>query len=64
MPMDHGFLAAISKYTHVPLTGTGLEIYPSLLGSLMYAAACTRSEISTVLSILGSAKANPRVAHM
>jgi hypothetical protein len=33
-PMDPGFLAAIPKQTHVPLTGTDLEIYPSLLGSL------------------------------
>jgi hypothetical protein len=34
MPMDQGFLAAISKQTHVPLTETNLEIYPSVLGSL------------------------------
>jgi hypothetical protein len=34
MHMDHGFLAAISKHTHVPLTGTDRDIYPSLFGSL------------------------------
>jgi hypothetical protein len=64
LPMDHGFLAAISKQTHVPLTGTDKDIYPSLLGSLQYAAVCTRPDISTALSILGSAQANPTVAHM
>jgi hypothetical protein len=64
IPMDPGFLVAISKQTHVPLTGTDRDIYPSLLGSLRYAAVCTRPDISTALSILGSAQANPRVAHM
>jgi hypothetical protein len=64
MPMDPGFLAAISKQTHVPLTGTDRDIYPSLLGSLQYAAVCTRPDISTALSILGCAQANPTVAHM
>jgi hypothetical protein len=34
LPMDPGFLAAISKQTHVPLTGTDLKIYPIMLGSL------------------------------
>jgi hypothetical protein len=62
--MDHGFLVAISKQTHVPLTGTDRDIYPSLLGSLQYTAVCTRPDISTALSILGSAQANPTVAHM
>jgi hypothetical protein len=64
LPMDPGFLAAISKQTLVPLTGTDRDIYPSLLGSLQYAAVCTRPDISTALSILGSAQANPTVAHM
>jgi hypothetical protein len=64
LPMDPGSLAAISKQTHVPLTGTDRDIYPSLLGSLHYAAVCTRPDISTALSILGSAHANPTVAHM
>jgi hypothetical protein len=64
LPMDPGFLAAISKQTHVPLTGTDRDIYPSLLGSLQYAVVCTIPDISTALSILGSAHANPSVAHM
>jgi hypothetical protein len=64
LPMDHGFLDAISKQTHVPLTGTDLAIYPSLLDTLHYAAVCTRLDISTALSIPGSAHANPTVAHM
>jgi hypothetical protein len=64
MPMDHGLLAAISKQTLVPLTGTDRDIYLSMLGSLQYAANCTRPDISTALSILGSAQANPNVAHM
>jgi hypothetical protein len=64
LPMDPGFLAAISKQTHVPLTGTDRDVYPSLLGRLQYAAVCTRPDISTALSILGSAQANPTVAHM
>jgi hypothetical protein len=64
MPMDPGFLAAISKQTPVPLTGTDRDIYPSLLGSLKYAAVCTRPDISTALCILGLAQASPTVAHM
>jgi hypothetical protein len=64
LPMDPGFLAAISKQTLVPLTGTDRDIYPCLLGSLQYAAFCTRPDISTALSILGSAQANTTVAHM
>jgi bifunctional pyridoxal-dependent enzyme with beta-cystathionase and maltose regulon repressor activities len=62
--MDHGFLAAISKEIHEPLTGTNLAIYPSLLGSLKYAAVCTCPDISTAFNILGSAQANPTVSHM
>jgi hypothetical protein len=64
LPMDPCFLAAVSKQTPVPLTGTDRDIYPSLLGNLQYAAVFTRSDISTALSIMGSAQANPTVAHM
>jgi hypothetical protein len=64
LPMDPGFLAPISKQTAVPLTGTDRDVYPSMLGSLQYAAVCTRPDISTALSIMGSAHANPTVAHM
>jgi hypothetical protein len=64
VPMDPGFLAAIANQTPVPLTCTDQDIYPSLLGSLQYAAVCTRPDISTALSILGFAQANLTVAHM
>jgi hypothetical protein len=64
LPMDPCFIAAMSKQTHVPLTRTDRDIYPSMLGSLQYAAVCIRPDISTTLSILGSAKANLTVAHM
>jgi hypothetical protein len=64
LPMDHGFLATISKHTYVPLTGTDLEVYPSMIGSLQYTAVCTRPDISIALSILGSTQDNPTVAHM
>jgi hypothetical protein len=62
--MDHGFLAGLAHMTSPPLTGVAKDVYPSLLGSLMYAAVCTRPDISTALSILGSAKASPTDAHM
>jgi hypothetical protein len=39
-------------------------VYRSLLGSLQYAALCTIPDISTALSILGSAQANTTMAHM
>jgi hypothetical protein len=64
LPMDPGFLAAMSRETPVPRTGTDRDIYPSLLGSLQYAVVYTRPDISTTLSIRGSAQANPSVAHM
>jgi hypothetical protein len=64
LPIDPGFLDAISMQTLVPLTGTDRDVYPNLLGSLQYAAVCTRPDISTALSILGSTQANPSVAHM
>jgi hypothetical protein len=34
------------------------------LGSLQYAAVCTRPDVSTALSILGSAQASPTDAHL
>jgi hypothetical protein len=62
--MDPGFLAAVSEQTHKPLTRSELEIYPSMFGSLQHAAVCTQPDISTSLSIIGSAQAYPTVAHM
>jgi hypothetical protein len=61
LPMDPGFLAAISKQIPMPLTGTDRDIYPSLLGRLHYADVRTIPDISKALSILGSAHANPSV---
>jgi hypothetical protein len=62
--MDPGFLAGLAHMTSPPLTGLAKDVYPSLMGSLMYAAVCTRPDVSTALSILGSAQASPTDAHM
>jgi hypothetical protein len=64
LPMDPGFLAALAHITSPPLTGVVKDVYPSVLGSLQYAAACTRPDVSTALSILGSAQASPTDAHL
>jgi hypothetical protein len=50
--------------TSPPLTGVAKDAYPSLMGSLLYAAVYTRPDVSTALSILGSAQASPTDAHM
>jgi hypothetical protein len=42
-----------------PLTGVAKGIYSSLLGTLQYAAVCTRPHVSKALSILGSAQTHP-----
>jgi hypothetical protein len=63
LPMDSGFLSSIASSTLTPLTCPARDVYPSLLGSLKYAAICSRLDISTALSILGSAQANPSVQH-
>jgi hypothetical protein len=34
------------------------------MGSLKYAAVCTRPDISTALSIMGTAQASPTAAHL
>jgi hypothetical protein len=64
LPMDPGFLAGLCHMTSPPLTGVAKDVYPSLLGSLQYAAVCTRPDVSTALSILGSAQASPTDAHL
>jgi hypothetical protein len=43
---------------------TGMDVYPSLLGNLLYAAVWTRPYVSTALSTLGSTRANPTEAHL
>jgi hypothetical protein len=62
--MDPGFLAGLAHMTSPYLTGVAKDVYPSLLGSLQYAAVCTRPDVSTALSILGSAQASPTDAHL
>jgi hypothetical protein len=62
--MDPGFLAGLAQMPSPPLTGVAKGVYPSLMGSLQYAAVCTRPDVSTALSILRSAQASPTDAHM
>jgi hypothetical protein len=64
LPMDPGFLAGLAHMTLPPLAGVDKDVYPSLMGSLHCAAVCTRPNVSTALSILGSAKASPTDAHL
>jgi hypothetical protein len=64
LPMDPGFLSGLAHMASPPLTGVAKDVYPSLLGSLQYAAVCTRLDITTALSILGFAHANPTEAHL
>jgi hypothetical protein len=64
LPMDPGLLAGLEYMTSPPLTGVAKDVYPSLPGSLQYAAVCTRPDVSTALSTLGSAQASPTDAHM
>jgi hypothetical protein len=60
LPMDPGFLAGLAHMTSPPLIGVAKDVYPNLMGSLIYAAVSTRPDFSTALSILGSAQASPR----
>jgi hypothetical protein len=62
--MDPGFLAGLAHMTSPPLTGVAKDVYPSLMSNLHYAAVCTRPDVSTALSILGSAQASPTDAHL
>jgi hypothetical protein len=62
--MDPGFLAGLAHMTSPSLTGVAKDVYPSLLGSLQYAAVSTRPDVSTALSILGLAQASPTDAHL
>jgi hypothetical protein len=65
LPMDPGFLAGLARMaSSPPLTGVAKNIYPGLLGNLQYTAVCTRPDVSTALSILGSAQASPTDAHL
>jgi hypothetical protein len=64
LPMDPGFLGGLAHMASPLLTGVAKDAYPSLLGSPQYAAVCTRPDVSTALSILGSAQASPTDAHL
>jgi hypothetical protein len=63
LPMDPRFLSGIAATPLTPLIGHARDVYPSLLGSLQYAVICSRPDIATALSILGSAQANPSFHH-
>jgi hypothetical protein len=64
LPMDPGFVSGLARVDSLLLTGMGKDIYPNLLGSLMYAPVCTHPNVSTTLSILGSAVAKPTEVHL
>jgi hypothetical protein len=64
LPMDPSFLATVDTVTLVPLTGTSLEAYIVLLGSLQYAAVFSRTSISTAFSIFGAAESDPSELHL
>jgi hypothetical protein len=64
LPMDPGFLSGLAHMASPSLNGVGKDVYPNLLGSLLYAAVCTRPDVTTALSIRGSAHAYPTEAHL
>jgi hypothetical protein len=64
LTMDPDFVPGLARIDSPPLTGVATDIYPSLLGSLQFAAVCTRLDVSTALSILGSGQANPTEVHL
>jgi hypothetical protein len=62
--MDPGFVSGLARMDSPPLTGVVKDVYSGLMGSLHYAAVCTRPDVSTALSFLGSAQAHPTEAHL
>jgi hypothetical protein len=64
LPMEPGFLPGLVHMAFPPVTALAKDVYPTLLGSLQYAAVCTRPDVTMALSILGSAQANPTEAHL
>jgi hypothetical protein len=62
--MDPGFLSSLAHMASPPLTGVAKDVYPSLLGSLQFAAVFTRLDVTTALSVLGFAHANLTEAHL
>jgi hypothetical protein len=64
LPMEPGFLSGIAQMNSSLLTGVAKDVYTSMLGNLQHAAMRTRPDVSTTLSILGYAQANPTEAHL
>jgi hypothetical protein len=64
LPMGPGFMSGLAHMASTPLTGLAKDVYPILLGNLQYTAVCTRPDVSTTLSILGSAQVSPTDIHM
>jgi hypothetical protein len=56
LPMDHGLMSG--------LTGVAKNVCPSLLGNMQDVNVCTRLDVSTPLSFLGSALAHPSEVHL
>jgi hypothetical protein len=63
LPMGHGFVSGIASSALTLFIGLALDVYPSLLDNLQYAAICSRPYIATALRILGFAEEYPSVQH-
>jgi hypothetical protein len=64
LPMDPRFLSVLSHMDSSSLTGMAKDLYPSLLGNLLYAAVFMRTDVSTAFTIFGSAHAHPSEAYL
>jgi hypothetical protein len=63
LPSQTGFMSCLAHMDLLFFSGMAKNVYPSLLGSFLYAVVCTRPDVSTTLSILGFAQAHPTEAH-
>jgi hypothetical protein len=59
--MEPGFLSRLAHIDSPLFTGVAKDVYSSFMGSIRYVALCMRPDVSTALSILGSA--NPTEVH-
>jgi hypothetical protein len=64
LPMDPGFLCGLARMGSSPPARVAKDTYPNLIGIMQYAAVCTRLDVSTPLSILGVAQAQPNPVHL
>jgi hypothetical protein len=64
LPMEPGFLSGLANIDSPLLIRVAKDVYPSLLDSMQYVDVCPRPDVSTTLSILGFAPANPTEAHL